>query len=143
MRTVSTKVADVVHKWHVVDGTGLALGRLAARVARVLMGKHRTDYTPHVDCGDYVVIINCAKVKVTGRKSETQAYFKYSDYPGGLKVRTYRQVMEKDPGEVVRLAVRRMLPKTRLGKHMIHKLKTAAGAEHEHGAQRPQPLVLS
>jgi large subunit ribosomal protein L13 len=143
MRTASTKPADIVQKWHLVDATDKSLGRLASRVARVLMGKHRTDYTPHVDCGDYVVIVNCAKLRMTGKKAETKQYFKYSDFPGGLKVRNFREVLANDAGEVVRLAVRRMLPKTRLGKHMIHKLKTFPGAEHGHAAQRPQPLVLS
>jgi large subunit ribosomal protein L13 len=143
MRTVSAKPLEVKHAWHVVDAAGVPVGRLASRIARVIMGKHRTDWTPHVDCGDFVIVVNCDKVKITGRKSETKRYYKYSDYPGGLKVRSWEQLQESKPGETVRLAVRRMLPKTRLGRTMIRKLKTFAGAEHNHVAQQPQPLILS
>jgi len=143
MRTMSIKASDVTRRWHLVDAEGKVLGRLASRVARVLTGKHRTDYTPHVDCGDFVVIVNAARVKLTGRKMDQKQYFKYSDYPKGLKVRTIREVLEKHPGDVVRLAIRRMLPKTRLGRKMIRKLKVYGGADHPHAAQRLAPLVLS
>jgi large subunit ribosomal protein L13 len=143
MRTVSAKVGEVKRQWHLVDATGVPLGRLAARVARVLMGKHRTDWTPHVDCGDFVVVVNCAKIRITGRKAETKEYQRFTGYPGGRRVTPYRDAMEKDPGFVIREATRRMLPKSRLGKGMIRKLKTFPGADHNHQAQRPRPLVLS
>ncbi len=143
MRTASAKPAEVVHHWHLVDAEGIPLGRLASRVARVIMGKHRTDYTPHVDCGDFVVVVNCDKIGLTGRKAQSKRYYKYSDYPGGLKVRSWGQLQSTRPGEAVMLAVRRMLPKTKLGKRMINKLKTFGGPEHNHSAQRPRPLTLS
>ncbi|MHC4923939.1 MAG: 50S ribosomal protein L13, partial [Planctomycetota bacterium] len=134
--------ADVVRQWHVVDADGLSLGRLAARTARVLMGKHRPDYTPHVDCGDFVVVVNCDKVKLTGNKEQDKVYYHYTGYPGGLRERKIAELREKDSGEIVKLATRRMLPKTRLGKQMLTKLKTFNGSEHNHQAQRPTPLVL-
>ncbi len=143
MRTESAHTADVKHKWHLVDADGQVLGRLASRVARVLQGKHRTDYTPHVDCGDFVVVVNCSRIRLTGRKAETKEYQRFTGYPGGLKRLPYRSVLEKTPGRVVQDAVWRMLPKTRLGKSMFTKLKTFPGAEHNHQAQRPRPLVLS
>ena len=137
------KAAEVKHKWHVVDASGVPLGRLASRIARVLQGKHRPDWTPHVDCGDFVVVLNCSKVKLTGRKSAVKEYQRFSGFPGGLKIRSYAEVLEKQPGFVVREAVRRMLPKSRLGKQMLTKLRTFPGAEHNHQAQKPSPLVLS
>ena len=143
MRTLSAKPRENKTKWHLVDATGVSLGRLAARTARVLQGKHRPDWTPHVDCGDFVVVLHCARVRLTGRKTETQEYARFTGYPGGHYVRSWDEVMAKDPGFVVREAVRRMLPKTRLGKRMLKKLRTFPGAEHDHQAQRPTPLVLS
>jgi large subunit ribosomal protein L13 len=143
MRTVSARVGEVKRQWHVVDATGIPLGRLAARVARVLQGKHRTDWTPHVDCGDFVVVVNCGQVRLSGRKAEVKEYQRYSGYPGGRKVIPYRDAFAKDPGFVVREATRRMLPKSRLGKAMIRKLKTFPGSDHNHQAQRPRPLTLS
>ena len=143
MRTVSMKAAEVKHKWHLVDASGVPLGRLASRIARVLQGKHRPDWTPHVDCGDFVIVINCAKVRLTGRKAETKEYQRFTEYPGGRHVYSFAEYMEKDPGIVVKEAVRRMIPKTRLGKDMFSKLKTFPGAEHTHQAQRPSPLTLS
>ena len=143
MRTESAKPLEVKHAWHVVDASGIALGRLASRVARVLQGKHRTDWTPHVDCGDFVVVLNCSKVRLTGRKAETKEYQRYTGYPGGRHVYSFREYMDRDPGIVVREAVRRMLPKSRLGKRMITKLKTFPGGDHSHRAQRPRPLTLS
>jgi large subunit ribosomal protein L13 len=143
MRTLSVKFADRKPKWHLVDADGVSLGRLAARASRVLQGKHRADWTPHVDCGDFVVVLNCSKVRLTGRKSEAQEYVRFSGYPGGNRVRSWDEVMAKDPGFVVREAVRRMLPKTRLGKDMLKKLRTFPGTDHIHQAQRPTPLVLS
>ena len=143
MRTVSAHPGEVKHRWHLVDADGVALGRLASRVARVLQGKHRTDYTPHVDCGDFVVVVNCSRIRLTGRKADVKEYQRFTGYPGGLKRLPYRSVLEKTPGRVVENAVRRMLPKTRLGRKMFTKLKTFPGAEHNHQAQRPSPLVLS
>lgn len=143
MRTLSAKPAEVKHQWHLVDADGLALGRLASRVARVLQGKHRPDWTPHVDCGDFVVVVNCGKVKLTGRKAEVKEYQRFSGYPGGLKHIPFKEEMELHSDRVVHTAVRRMLPKTKLGRAMITKLKTFPGAEHDHQAQRPRPLVLS
>lgn len=143
MRTLSAKTGGKTAKWHLVDASGVSLGRLASRAARVLQGKHRPDWTPHVDCGDFLVVLNCSKVRLTGRKTETQEYVRVSGYPGGYHTRSWDEVMEKDPGFVVREAVRRMLPKTRLGKRMLKKLRVFPGAEHNHQAQRPSPLVLS
>jgi len=143
MRTLSAQPLETKAKWHLVDASGVPVGRLASRVARVLQGKHRTDWTPHVNCGDFVVVLNCSKVRLTGRKSAVMEYARYSGYPGGLKVRSFAEVIEKQPGFVVREAVRRMLPKTRLGKKMLTKLRTFPGAEHHHQAQKPSPLVLT
>ena len=143
MRTVSMNAAEVKHKWHVVDASGVPLGRLASRIARVLQGKHRPDWTPHVDCGDFVIVIHCAKVRLTGKKAETKEYQRFTEYPGGLNRYSFAEYMAKDPGIVVKEAVRRMIPKTRLGKQMFSKLKTFPGAEHTHQAQRPSPLTLS
>ena len=143
MRTLSAHPLETKRKWHLVDASGLAVGRLAARVARVLQGKHRPDWTPHVDCGDFVVVLNCSKVKLNGRKSAVKEYQAFSGFPGGLKIRSYAEVLEKQPGFVVREAVRRMLPKSRLGKKMLTKLRTFPGTDHNHQAQKPSPLVLS
>jgi large subunit ribosomal protein L13 len=143
MRTLSVKPAEVKHRWHLVDASGVPLGRLASRVARVLQGKHRPDWTPHVDCGDFVVVLHCSQIRLTGRKASTKEYQRFTGYPGGLHIRSYAETLAKDPGFVVREAVRRMLPKSRLGKSMLSKLKTFPGAEHRHQAQRPQPLALS
>ena len=143
MRTESAHPADVKHLWHVVDADGKAVGRIASRVARVLQGKHRPDYTPHVDCGDFVVVVNCSKVLLTGKKAETKVYQHFTGYPGGLRRIPYADVLAKHPGRIVEEAVRRMLPKTRLGRQMFSKLKTFPGAEHTHQAQRPRPLTLS
>jgi large subunit ribosomal protein L13 len=137
------KNETVQRRWHVVDADGMVLGRLASRVARVLMGKHRPDYTPHVDTGDFVVVVNAEKVKLTGRKLDQKVYYHYSGYPGGLKERKVREVLETKPADPIHLAVRRMLPKTRLGRKMIGKLKIYAGPEHPHAAQKPEPLTLS
>jgi len=143
MQTVSAKPAEVKHNWHVVDADGVALGRLASRVARVLMGKHRPDWTAHVDCGDFVVVVNCSKVRISGRKAEVKEYQRYTGYPGGLKIIPYKDQLAAHPERVIETAVRRMLPKSRLGKAMLTKLKCFPGADHNHQAQRPRPLKLS
>ncbi len=131
---------DFVRGWYVVDATDQVLGRLAVRIATVLMGKHKPTYTPHVDTGDFVVVLNADKVKVTGRKSETMVYQRYSRYPGGLKETPFERMMERHPERVLREAVRRMLPKNALARHMLTKLKLYNGAEHPHQAQMPDPL---
>jgi large subunit ribosomal protein L13 len=136
------KKGEVEQRWHLVDGKDQVVGRVASRIARVLMGKHRPEYTPHIDTGDYVVVTNAAELRFTGRKDQQQRYFHYTGYPGGLRERTVSDLKEKKPEEILHLAVRRMLPKTRLGRQMIQKLKIYPGAEHPHEAQQPQPLTL-
>jgi len=128
--------------WYIVDAQGKTLGRLAARIAHVLMGKHKPLYTPHVDVGDYIVVINAEKVKVTGKKRMEKMYYNYSGYPGGLAERNFEKVMEKHPTLPLYQAVQRMLPRTTLGRRMLRKLKVYAGAEHPHTVQNPQPLEL-
>ena len=133
---------DVEKKWYVVDASGKVLGRLANRIAVVLMGKHKPIYTPHVDTGDYVIVVNADKVVLTGKKLDQKKYYRHSGYPGGLKEITARQMFEKHPEKVVYLAVKRMLPKNKLGRKMLKKLKVYAGPEHPHQAQKPEPLEL-
>ncbi|MBF0254064.1 MAG: 50S ribosomal protein L13 [Candidatus Omnitrophica bacterium] len=128
--------------WHVIDADGQILGRLAARAARVLMGKHRPSYTRHLDTGDFVVVINAAKVRVTGRKIDQKVYKNYSGFPGGLKEIPMKTQMEKHPTRPVEAAIKGMLPKTTLGHHMAKKLFVYADANHPHAAQKPQPLTV-
>ena len=127
-------------KWFVVDASKEVLGRMAARVARILMGKHKPEYTAHADTGDYVVVVNAADVQVTGRKAADKVYRHHTHWPGGLVERPYAEVRAKHPDEMVRLAVRRMLPKTTLGRHMMEKLLVYPGKEHPHQAQKPETL---
>ena len=135
------KPGQVEQKWYVVDATGQVLGRLAVRIATVLMGKNKPTYTPHVDTGDFVVVLNAGAVKVTGkRKKEQVVYQRYSGYPGGLKEITMKTMLERHPERVLGEAVRRMLPKNALARHMLKKLKLYVGAEHPHQAQQPEPL---
>ncbi len=129
-------------RWFVVDATDRVLGRLAARIATVLMGKHKPTYTPHVDTGDFVIVLNCGKVRVTGRKKDTVTYESYSGHPGGRKVVPMRDMLNRYPDRVLREAVRRMLPKNALAKKMLDKLKVYDGADHRHQAQLPEPLPL-
>ncbi len=131
---------DVEKKWYLVDASGKVLGRLANKIAVVLMGKHKPTYTPHVDTGDYVVVVNADKIVLTGKKLDQKKYYRHSGYPGGLKELTARQMFGKHPEKVIYLAVRRMLPKNKLGRHMLRKLKVYAGPEHPHQAQKPEPL---
>jgi len=140
-QTTFLKSGDVNAQWRHVDAEGQVLGRMAVEIARVLMGKHRPDWTPHVDCGDYVVVTNADKIVLTGRKAEQRMVKSYSGYPGGLRLRSVGSIMEKHPERVVEQAVRRMLPKTRLGRQMFKKLKVYAGSEHPHTAQAPTPLA--
>ena len=133
-------LADIERKWHVADASGKILGRLAAKIAPILMGKHRPTYTPHIDTGDFVVVINAEKVAVTGNKDEKKVYYYHTGHPKGLRSFTLGELREKDPAEIISLAVKRMLPKTKLGTKMFSKLKVYAGPDHPHSAQNPQPL---
>ena len=141
-KTFATKNIDVQREWYVVDAAGQTLGRLATRVATMLRGKHKPIFSPSVDTGDYVVIVNAAKIHVTGRKMDQKIYYRHSRYPGGLKEITLRNLLHKHPTRVIEYAVRGMLPKTRLGRQMIKKLKVYAGPNHPHEAQQPQSLEL-
>ena len=143
MRTFTPKAADITRSWHVVDGDGLVLGRLASEVARVLRGKHKPIYAPHVDTGDHVIIVNASKVVVGGNKPAAKLYYRHSGYPGGLRSETFAELITRDPERVLRLAVKGMLPKGPLGRHMLKKLKVYAGPTHPHHAQHPQALVLA
>jgi large subunit ribosomal protein L13 len=143
VRTFSPKPADIQRAWHVVDAEGLVLGRLATEVANVLRGKHKPIYAPHVDTGDFVIVINADKVVLTSGKADKKLVYRHSGYPGGLKTQRYSDFMEQKPEEVIRKAVRGMIPKTTLGRLMIKKLKVYTGPTHPHQAQQPQPLDLA
>jgi large subunit ribosomal protein L13 len=140
--TLATK-ATVDPSWYLVDADEQVLGRLATKIAMILMGKHRPNYTPHVDTGDFVIVINCEKVRLTGKKAETKEYDYYTYHMSGRKVIPFAQMMKEKPEKVVVEAVRRMLPKTKLGRHMLSKLKVYRGDKHEHAAQRPEVLELN
>ncbi|NLU35887.1 MAG: 50S ribosomal protein L13 [Clostridiales bacterium] len=142
MKTYMAKSETVERKWYVVDAKGKTLGRLASEVAKILRGKHKPTFTPHVDTGDFVIVINAEQVEVTGKKAEKKLYRWHSGYPGGLKERTFNEMIEKKPTEVVYRAVKGMLPKNRLGRKMIKKLKVYAGPDHKHEAQQPELLEL-
>ncbi len=141
-KTYMAKPGEVTREWYVVDASGKTLGRLATEIARILRGKHKPQYTPHVDVGDFVIVINAEKIAVTGRKLDQKRYYRHSGYPGGLHSITLRRMLEKHPERVIRLAVKGMLPKNRLGRRMLKKLKVYAGPEHPHQAQQPKPLDL-
>lgn len=140
MKTISAKEADIQRDWYVIDAQGQTLGRLATRTASILRGKHKPLFTPHVDCGDYVIIINAEKVHVTGQKMSQKKYYRHSGYPGGLKEISLRDQLQKFPERVLESAVRGMLPKNRLGRQMFKKLKIYAGPNHPHQAQQPKPM---
>ncbi|HUU21240.1 MAG TPA: 50S ribosomal protein L13 [Phycisphaerae bacterium] len=143
MKTYMAKTGEVVPKWHVVDIRGKVLGRAATRIAMILMGKHRPEYTPHVDTGDFVVVINASEIRITGGSKPTQRiYERYSGYPSGRKVIPLKEMLAKNPEKVVREAVRRMLPKTKLAAAMLRKLKVYAGPNHRHQAQQPEMLEI-
>ena len=142
MKTLSTKPAEVKHDWYVVDATGKILGRLATEIARRLRGKHKVEFTPHVDTGDYIVVINAGKVTVTGNKAEDKVYYSHSEYPGGLKSIVFKDLLATKPARVIEIAVKGMLPKNPLGRAMFRKLKVYAGAEHMHAAQVPKVLEI-
>ena len=141
-KSYMAKPGEVERKWYLVDASGKTLGRLASRIATILMGKHKPIYTPHVDTGDYVVVVNAEKIVLTGKKLDQKKYYRHSGYPGGLKVVTARQLLEKHPERLIYLAVKRMLPKNALGRRMLRKLKVYAGPEHPHQAQKPEPIDL-
>lgn len=139
-KTYSTKPTDVERKWYVVDAQGQTLGRMAARIAHILKGKHKVEYVPHMDVGDFVIVINAEKIHVTGRKMDQKIYYHHSGYPGGLSKMNLRDQLVKHPTRAVERAVRGMLPKNRLGRKMFSKLKVYAGSEHPHTAQKPEVL---
>tara|TARA_Y100001001_G_C7827411_1_gene245733 strand:+ start:72 stop:533 length:462 start_codon:yes stop_codon:yes gene_type:complete len=143
MKTYSANSQTVQRNWYVVDAADKTLGRLASRIALYLRGKHKPEYTPHVDTGDYIVVINADKVKVTGNKFTDKKYYRHSGFPGGIKEMTFDKLQAKKPESVIEIAVKGMLPKNSLGREMFRKLKVYSGAEHQHAAQQPQPLDLN
>ena len=142
MNTYMANPAKIEKKWYVVDATGYTLGRLASEVAKILRGKNKPEFTPHVDTGDFVIIVNAANVKLTGKKLDQKVYYNHSDYVGGMKETTLREMLAKKPEKVVELAVKGMLPKGPLGRQMMTKLHVYAGAEHNHQAQKPETLTF-
>jgi large subunit ribosomal protein L13 len=136
------KKGDIKREWYVVDAQGKTLGRLASEIAKILRGKHKPIYMPHLDCGDYVIVVNAEKVRVTGKKLDQKFYYRHSGYPGGLKSINLRDQLQKHPTRVLEAAIRGMLPKNRLGRAMIKKLKVYAGSSHPHQAQQPKVLEL-
>jgi len=142
MKTFMPSQATIERKWYVVDATDMTLGRLASEVAKVLRGKNKAIFTPFMDCGDYVIVVNASKIKVTGKKLDQKIYYHHSDYVGGMKETPLREKMAKKPEQVVELAVKGMLPKGPLGRQMYTKLHVYAGAEHEHAAQKPEVLTF-
>ena len=140
MKSFIAKPQEIERKWYVIDAEGKTLGRLAAQVAAILRGKNKPIFTPHVNCGDYVIVVNAEKVAVTGKKRTDKVYKRHTGYPGGLRQLTFEQMMEKHPTEVVRHAVKGMMPTGKLGRQMYKKLKVYAGPEHNHGAQKPETL---
>lgn len=142
MKTYTTKPEEIERKWFVVDAEGQTLGRMAAKIARILRGKHKPIFSPSLDTGDYVIVVNADKIHVTGRKLDQKFYYRHSGYPGNLKQISLRDQLDKRPTRVVELAVRGMLPKNRLGRRMFKKLKVYAGPDHPHEAQQPEPLEL-
>jgi large subunit ribosomal protein L13 len=142
MKTWNAKPGEVERRWHLVDAEGQNLGRLATRIADTLRGKDKPQYTPHVDTGDFVVVVNAEKIAVTGKKLDDKIYYRHSGYPGGLRSRTLREELERRPTEVLRKAVKGMLPRNRLARAQLTKLKIYAGPEHPHEAQAPKPMKL-
>ncbi|HEC18114.1 MAG TPA: 50S ribosomal protein L13 [Gammaproteobacteria bacterium] len=142
MKTFTAKPAEVKREWFVIDATGKTLGRMATEIARRLRGKHKPEYTPHIDTGDYIVVINAEKVAVTGNKATDKKYHHYTGYVGGLKTTTFDKLVQEKPEYIIQTAVKGMLPKNPLGRAMFRKLKVYAGAEHQHAAQQPKPLDI-
>ena len=143
MSTYTPKPGEIKAGWHVVDATDQVLGRLAARISTILQGKHKPTYTPHVDTGDFVVVLNADKIKVTGRKADVIEYDTYSRYPGGRHLYSYKRMNELHPERVLQLAIKRMLPKNKMGRHLLTKCKIYKGTEHPHSAQQPQELKIA
>jgi len=143
MRTISANKQTAQNDWYVIDAEGKTLGRMAAEIAHRLRGKHKPEYTPHVDTGDYIVVVNAEKVHVTGNKATDKKYHHHTQFPGGLKTFSFKEMIERSPEEVIKLAVKGMMPRTPLGRAMQKKLKVYAGASHPHGAQNPAPLKLA
>jgi large subunit ribosomal protein L13 len=142
VRTYSPKAGDVQRQWHVIDANDVVLGRLATHAATLLRGKHKPIFAPHVDTGDFVIIVNASKVALTGNKRETKVAYRHSGYPGGLKRIGYAELLEKRPEKAIELAIRGMLPKNKLGRQLLSKLKVYAGPEHPHVAQQPVPFEI-
>jgi large subunit ribosomal protein L13 len=142
VRTYSPKASEIERSWHVIDAEGLVLGRVASEVARILRGKHKPTFAPHLDTGDHVIVVNADKVVLTSNKAAKVFVHRHSGYPGGLRSQSYGELLAKRPEEAVRRAVRGMLPKNRLGRQMLRKLKVYAGPSHPHAAQQPRPLTL-
>jgi large subunit ribosomal protein L13 len=142
MKTYSAKPGEITREWYLVDAEGKTLGRLATQIADTLRGKRKPQYTPHVDTGDFVIVVNAEKIKVTGNKLDQKRYYRHSGYPGGIRSRTLREQLDRRPTEVLRVAVKGMLPKNRLARQQITKLKIYAGPEHPHEAQNPKSLEL-
>jgi large subunit ribosomal protein L13 len=143
VRTFSPKASEIERAWHVIDADGAVLGRVATEAATLLRGKHKPTWAPHVDTGDHVIVVNAAKLQVTERKATGKVYYRHSGYPGGLRTESLEHLLARDPEKVVRRAVRGMLPKSRLGRRQIKKLKVYAGPAHPHAAQQPQDRVLA
>lgn len=142
MKSYMARPAQVERRWHLIDAEGQTLGRLASEIARLLRGKNKPQYTPHVDTGDFIVVLNAEKVSVTGKKAEQKVYYRHTGRPGGLKETSYEVMLERKPTEILRKAVRGMMPRTRLGRQQFKKLKIYAGPEHPHEAQNPQPYEV-
>lgn len=142
MKTFSAKPAEVKRDWYIIDASNQTLGRMATEIARRLRGKHKPEYTPHVDTGDYIVVVNADKVQVTGNKEKDKMYYRHSGYPGGMKSFSFEKMIERSPERVIELAVKGMMPKNPLGRAMLRKLKVYAGPQHLHAAQQPRPLEL-
>ncbi|MDO9123447.1 MAG: 50S ribosomal protein L13 [Deltaproteobacteria bacterium] len=142
MKTYQAKKEEVEHQWYLVDAEGKVLGRLASELAKILRGKNKPIYTPHVDTGDFVIVVNAGKVALTGKKMKDKIYYHHTGYPGGIKEMSAEKLLAKKPTEMIRIAVKGMLPKNSLGRQMIQKLKIYAGAKHPHEAQKPVPLQL-
>jgi len=143
MKTYQAKKEELEHQWYLVNAEGRVLGRLASAVAKILKGKHKPTYTPHLDTGDFIVVVNAEKVTLTGKKLKHKIYYHHSGYPGGIKAVSAEKLLAKKPAEMIRMAVKGMLPKNSLGRQMLRKLKVYAGPNHPHGAQKPIPLELS
>ena len=142
MKTVMANSETIERKWFVVDAEGQTLGRFASEVAKILKGKHKPEYTPHVDCGDYVIVLNCGKIKVTGNKATQKVYRHHTGWVGNLKEISYQEMLQKHPDRIITHAVKGMLPKNSLGRQMIKKLKVYTGSEHSHDAQKPEVLEI-